>query len=143
MDRTGSSTPEAFGRWKSQRRFHRKITKAIDHLGSSQGSMAESVFDPAAEGEGEVTALRGKFWTPEEDTHLRMFLEAGEPNRNCCRRPKPFRGRRYGPCLHASNIAQTYKAEAEGEGKMTLHLICGFDNPRFGESACARLWVAK
>ena len=55
MDRRGSSPPEAFGRWKGQRRFHRKITKAIDHLGSSQGSMAESVFDPAAEGEGQMT----------------------------------------------------------------------------------------
>ena len=43
--------------------------------------MAESVFGPAAEGEGEgeVAALRGKFWTPEEDTRLRMFLGAGEP----------------------------------------------------------------
>src|SRR6476659_159 len=54
MDRKGSSPPEAFGRWKSQRRFHRKIAKAIDRLGSSQGSIVESVFDPAAEGEGQI-----------------------------------------------------------------------------------------
>ena len=54
MDRKGSSPPEAFGRWKSQRRFHRKIAEAIDHLGSRQGSIFESVFDPAAEGEGET-----------------------------------------------------------------------------------------
>ena len=55
MDQRGSSPSETFGGWKSQRRFHRKITKAIDHLGSSQGSIAESVFDPAAEGEGQMT----------------------------------------------------------------------------------------
>jgi hypothetical protein len=61
MDRRGSSPSEAFGRWKGQRRFHRKITKAIDHLGSGQGSMAESVFDPVAEGEGEMIAL-GYIW---------------------------------------------------------------------------------
>ena len=55
MDQTGSSPSETFGRWKSQRRLHRKTTKAIGKLGSSQSSIAESVFDPAAEGEGEMT----------------------------------------------------------------------------------------
>jgi hypothetical protein len=57
MDRRGSSPSEAFGGWKSQRRFHRKIIKPIDHLGSSQGSMAESIFDPAGGGDGEMTWL--------------------------------------------------------------------------------------
>jgi len=42
------------GRWKSQRRLHRKTTKAIANLGSSQSSTAESVCGPAAEGEGEM-----------------------------------------------------------------------------------------
>jgi hypothetical protein len=27
----------------------------------------------------EVAALQGKFWTPEEDTRLRMLVEAGKP----------------------------------------------------------------
>jgi hypothetical protein len=41
--------------------------------------MAEPVFGPAAEEEGEVAALRGKFWTPEEDNRLRILVEAGKP----------------------------------------------------------------
>jgi hypothetical protein len=53
--------------------------KAIDHLGSSQGSMAESVFDPAAEGEGEVAALARNPWTPDVDKRLRMLIVAGKP----------------------------------------------------------------
>ena len=42
--------------------------------------MAESVFGPAAEGEGEVAALpRIIPWTPEEDKRLRMLVEACKP----------------------------------------------------------------
>ena len=40
--------------------------------------MAESVFGPAAEGEGEVAALAHP-WTPEEDKRLRMLVEACKP----------------------------------------------------------------
>ena len=31
-----------------------------------------------AEGEGEVAALRGKFWTPEEDNRLRILFRSGK-----------------------------------------------------------------
>jgi hypothetical protein len=80
--------------------------------------MAEPFFGPAAEGEGEVAALRGKFWTPEEDTRLRMFLGAGEPLEMVAADLNRSAARRWGPCLHTPNIAQTCKAEAEGEGEM-------------------------
>jgi hypothetical protein len=80
MDQRGSSPSETFGGWKSQRRFHRKITKATGHLGSSQGSIAESVFDPAAEGEGKMTET-GRFaarpWTPADDEVLRSLALNG------------------------------------------------------------------
>jgi hypothetical protein len=78
MDRKGSSPSEAFGRWKSQRRLYRKIIKPIDQIGYLQGSMAESVFGPAAEGEG-IAALARTPWTPEEDKRLRMLVEACKP----------------------------------------------------------------
>jgi hypothetical protein len=41
--------------------------------------MVESVFGPAAEGEGEIAALARIPWTPEEDKRLRMLLEACKP----------------------------------------------------------------
>ena len=78
MEQRGSSPSETFGRWKSQRRFHRKTTKAIGNLGSSQGSRAESVFGPAAEGEREMTGPRpaGRPWTPADDAQLLSSLES-------------------------------------------------------------------
>src|SRR5258706_14506064 len=42
----------------------------------------------------------------------------GRTNRICRCRAKPFREGRNGPCLHTPNIAQTCKAEAEGEGEI-------------------------
>src|SRR5258705_3428040 len=75
MDQRGSSPSETFGRWKSQRRLHRKTTKAIGNLGSSQSSRAESVCGPAAEGEGEMSHL---VWMREEDDQLRGAAVSGE-----------------------------------------------------------------
>src|SRR5258706_15185096 len=48
----------------------------------------------------------------------------GRTNRICRCRAKPFREGRYSTCLHTPNIAQTCKAEAEGEGEIgTLDMM--------------------